>query len=137
MKNQIIHVIEIFDEDDIKGYFKIDENLLEYSIEAYNSKEIFMLQCPKGNGILFSSGTIIEYKNNNIFHNSSTNKGSSGSPIILRYSDNSIIRLHSGASKSNIFNRGINIIAIINNIKNCIIAEIEIKEKDVKKNSNY
>ena len=96
-----------------------------------------VLQYPKGNEISFSSGKILEIEDNNIFHNSSTNKGSSGSPIILRYSDNSIIRLHSGASKSNIFNRGINIIAIINNIKNCIIAEIEIKEKDVKKNSNY
>ena len=68
--------IEIFDKDNIKEYFKIDENLLEYSIESYKNKNIFILQYPKGNEISFSSGIILDIKDNKIIHNSSTNKGS-------------------------------------------------------------
>ena len=134
--------IEIFDKDNIKEYFKIDENLIENSIEDYKNNEIFILQYPKGNEISFSSGIILDIKDNNkIIHNSSTNNGSSGSPIILRNSDNSIIGLHYGSD--NIINLSTNIISIINHIKNYnnknkneknyIIAEIEIKEEDVNK----
>jgi len=71
-------------------------------------------------------------------HNCSTIKGSSGSPIILRNSDNSIIGLHYESNRYNNFNISTNIISIINHIKNYnknnnIIAEIEIKEKDANK----
>ena len=128
--------IEILDKDNIKEYFKIDENLLEYSIETYKNKDIMVLQYPKGNEISFSSGKILEIEDNNIFHNSSTNKGSSGSPIISRYSDNSIIGLHYGSDQNSTFNLATNIISIFKDIKNynkknCIIGEIEIKEEDV------
>ena len=133
--------IEIFDTDNIKDYFKIDENLIEYSIENYKNKDIFILQYPKRNEISFSSGIILDIKDNKIIHNSSTNKGSSGSPIISRNSDNSIIGLHYGSNPDNTFNLSTNIISIFNNIKNYynnnknnyIIAEIEIKEEDINK----
>jgi len=134
--------IEIFDKDNIKEYFKIDENLLEYSIESYKNKNIFILQYPKGNEISFSSGIILDIKDNKIIHNSSTNKGSSGSPIISRSSDYSIIGLHYGSDRDYTFNLSTNIISIFNHIKNYsnnknennyIIAEIEIKEEDINK----
>ena len=135
--------IEIFDKDNIQGYFKIDENLIEYSIENYKNKNIFILQYPKGNELSFSSGTILDIKDNTIIHNCPTNKGSSGSPIISRNSDNSIIGLHYGSNKESTFNLATNIISIINHIKNYtnnknnyIIAEIEIKEGDVNKKIN-
>jgi hypothetical protein len=130
--------IEILDSDNIKDYFKIDENIIEYSIEKYKNKEIFILQYPKGNEISFSSGIILGIKDNKIIHNSSTNKGSSGSPIILRNSDNSIIGLHYGSNQDNTFNISTNIISILNHIKNYnkinyIIAEIEIEKEDINK----
>jgi len=133
--------IEIFDTENIKDYFKIDENLIEYSIENYKNKDIFILQYPKRNEISFSSGIILDTKDNKIIHNSSTNKGSSGSPIISRNSNNSIIGLHYGSNQDNSFNLSTNIISIFNHIKNYynnnknnyIIAEIEIKEEDINK----
>ena len=133
--------IEIFDKDNIKEFFKIDENLLEYSIENYKNKNIFILQYPKGNEISFSSGTILDIKDTKIIHNCSTNNGSSGSPIISRNSDYSVIGVHYGSDKDKTFNLSTNIISIINHIKNYtnnknnyIIAEIEIKEEDINKN---
>jgi len=132
--------IEIFDKDDIKDYFKIEENIIDYSIENYINKEIFILQYPKGNELSFSSGIILEIKDNEIKHNSSTYDSSSGSPIILRNSNNSIIGLHKGSGKYNTINLSTNIISIFNHIKNYttdknnyIIAEIEIKEEDINK----
>jgi len=110
--------IEIFDKDNIEDYFKIDENIIDYSIENYINKEIFILQNLKGNELSFSSGIILEIKDNKIMHNSSTYEGSSGSPIILRNSDNSIIGLHYGSDKDNTINLSINIISIFNHIKN-------------------
>jgi len=130
--------IEIFDKDNIKDYFTIDENLIEHSIEIYKNKEIFILQYPEGNELSFSSGIILEIKDNKIIHNSSTCDGSSGSPIMIRNSDNSIIGLHCASNKSNIFNLSTNIISIFNHIKNninqnYIISEIQIKEEDTNK----
>ena len=128
--------IEILDTDNIEDYFKIDENIIEYSIEKYKNNEIFILQYPKGNKLSYSSGIILEIENNEIIHNSSTCEGSSGSPIILRNSNNSIIGLHYGSGENKKYNLSTNIISIINHIKNYannnyIIAEIEIKEKNI------
>ena len=61
-------------------------------------------------------------------HNCSTNDGSSGSPIISRYSDYSIIGLHIGEYE-NTFSLSTIFISILNHIKNYIIAQINIKEK--------
>ena len=110
--------IEISEKDNIEGYFKIDENIIEYSIDKYKNKEIFILQYPKGKELSFSSGIILGIKNNKIMHNSSTYEGSSGSPIILRNSNNSIIGLHYGSNKNDRFNLSTNIISIFNHIKN-------------------
>ena len=106
--------IEIYDEDEIKEYFKIDNQIIDNSIEIYNGKEIFILQYPKENPFSFSEGIILGIKNNNLIHNCSTCNGSSGSPIILRDSNNSIIGLHYGSE--NKINLSINIISIFNNI---------------------
>ena len=46
--------IEILDNDNIEEYFKIDNNIIEYSIDKYKNKEIFILQYPKGNELSFS-----------------------------------------------------------------------------------
>jgi len=49
-------------------------------------------------------------------HNASTDKGSSGSPIIRRSKDNNIIGLHKGGIK-NKYNLAIFFISIFDNIK--------------------
>jgi len=93
--------IKIFDKDNIEKYFKIDADLIEYSIDKYKNKEIFILQYRKGNELSFSNGIILESKD-----------------IILRNSDNSIIGLNYGSDKYNKVNLLTNIISIFNNIKN-------------------
>ena len=106
--------IEIFDKDEIKEFFNIDKQIIKNSIEIYKDRDIFILQYLKGNEISFSDGIVLGIKDNKIIHNCSTNKGSSGSPIISRYSDNSIIGLHYGSD--NKINLSTNINSIINDI---------------------
>ena len=68
-----------------------------------------------------------------MIHNYSKNEGSSGSTIISRYSNASIIGLHFGSLDDRI-NLSIDIISIFSDInKNYIIAEFEIKEEDKNK----
>jgi len=114
-------IIEIYDKDGIKEYFKIDNQIIDNSIEIYNDKEIFILQYPKDNQLSFSEGIILGFEDNKIIHNCSTCNGSSGSPIISRYSNNSIIGLHYGAEDK--INVSTNIISIFNSI---IRGEIQI-----------
>ena len=115
--------IEIFDEDEIKQYFKIDSYIIRNSIEIYKEKDIFILHYPtiNRNKITFSNGIILGIQDNRIIHNCSTYDGSSGSPLISRYSDNSIIGLHFGTYKN--INLSTNIISIFDEIKK------EIKKK--------
>ena len=62
----------------------------------YLNKKIIIHQYPLGSEQFFSTGEIIQIENNNeIFHNASSQPGSSGSPIILCNSDK-IIGIHNG-----------------------------------------
>ena len=73
----------------------------------------------------FSYGKILSLKDNIILHNASTDKGSSGSPIIRRSKRNNIIGLHYGGIK-NKYNLATCYNSILDNIKeqineiNCI-----------------
>ena len=118
--------IEIINEDYIKDFFKIDENIIENDPKIFEEQDIFILQFPKGNDLSFSSGKILKADDSNMIHNCSTEGGSSGSPIISRDSDFSIIGLHYGSysnkkhgekSENDNFNLCSNIISIINDIK--------------------
>ena len=109
--------IELFEMDDIKDYFKIEPFLLKYSVEVFKNNDIFILQFPKGNDISFSDGKILDFKDNKIFHNASTENGSSGSPIIRRCKDNYIIGLHKGVNKNNKYNLGTPFNLILDDIK--------------------
>ena len=83
--------IELFKSDKIFDYFKIDPKLFKSEKNFLEDNDIFILQYPKGNNISFSSGKVLSLENNQIKHNASTEKGSSGSPIIRRCQDNYII----------------------------------------------
>ena len=89
--------------------------LIDNSIEIYKGKEILILQYPKENELSFSDGIILGIKDNKIIHNCSMCKGPSGSPIISRYSNNSIIGLDYGSD--NKINLSTNFISILNDIK--------------------
>ena len=124
--------IELFDSDGIKDFFKIDVNIFTNK-ESLIDNDIFILQYPKNNDISFSYGRILSLKDNIIKHNASTDKGSSGSPIIKRSENNNyIIGLHSGGYKKKSYNVGTPIDSILNDIKekyneiNCIYYGNEI-----------
>ena len=110
--------IEIFDEDNIKQYFEIDENIKD--INSYKDKEIFILQYKNDDELSFSYGKIISIENNKIKHSSSIKEGSSGLPIISRYSKCSLIGLHYGS----VINKEYNYLTSINTIINDIIKKI-------------
>ena len=105
--------IEILNEDNINNFFKIDENIIENDPKIFADQDIFILQFPKGNDLSFSSGKILKVNDWNMIHNCSTEEGSSGSPIISRDSDFSIIGLQYG-SYSNKKDREIEIIQGMN-----------------------
>ncbi len=65
------------------------------------------MQYPGNKGLSELEGKIIEFKNDNtnIIHSVSTNKSSSGSPIILLYRNLNIIRIHLEQLKD--YNKGV------------------------------
>jgi len=127
--------IEILEEDNINHYFNIANNYEDLS--SYEGQDIFILQYPNGNDLSFSSGKIKSIKGNSIFHTCSTDHGSSGSPIITRYSNSSIIGLHFGTYKDkNTINLSRTISSIINDIiSKCKDEKYNLRgnDKEVKK----
>jgi hypothetical protein len=128
--------IEIIEEDRINSFFEID-----YSIFNGNliNEEIFILQYPSNNQKLsFSSGKILNIKDNLIIHSAVTCDGSSGSPLIRRSRNNLnyIIGMHFGILKEQDFcNLATPFNNIINDIKkkfNFIIANITINADNYK-----
>ena len=115
--------IEILEEDNIKKYFNIDPDLIDNSINIYEKQDVFMLQYPDGKDLCFSNGKILSISKNILLHNCSTHNGSSGSPIISRKSNFSVIGMHFGSYKENPLNYNFSsnlstsIISIINDIK--------------------
>ena len=70
-------------ENEIKNIFNIDTFIFKKDKNLCGEK-IFILQYPEEKNISFSGGKIIEVKGSQIRYNASTEKGSSGSPIIRR-----------------------------------------------------
>ena len=90
--------IELFEKDDIKNFFELDEKNLK---EAYESNDIFLLQYEVVDSnkqlvknFSFSSGKIEKYRNGDIFHDIPTLMGAMGSPIILRNNKYYLIGIH-------------------------------------------
>ena len=130
--------IEILDEDNIKKFFLIDENINDEN--SYQFKEIFILQYPGGyDKLSFSAGKIITIESNLIKHTCATKPGSSGSPMLSRFSNYNVVGLHFGAEikkdKNKEFNLSIPIYSVIKDIidksNSIIIAEIDINEEDI------
>ena len=122
--------IELLEPDGIYDYFQIDPNLFKYGDKFFVNDDIFILQYPKVNDLLFSFsyGKILSLKDNKIIHNTSTDNGSSGTPIIRRNKENYIIGLHKGWIKENKneykFNLATSFNSILDNIKEQYYNEI-------------
>ena len=105
-------IIELKEEDNIKNYLKLDEKILnginnDFNGKDYLDKTSYIIQYPKGN-LSVSYGVIeniIENKAYEFLHKCSTERGSSGSPI-LNIDNNKIIGIHQGAYR-NKFNKGV------------------------------
>jgi len=123
--NLDIVIIEIKSEDNIdKEYFLLPN--IDY-IDKYNDlkeKEIALLQFPKGGKLGFSKGKIKEINKYEITHLSSTEPGSSGSPIFLIDSIK-VIGIHKQGSKNNNENYGDLLGPIFNYFKNNLKYKLE------------
>ena len=128
--------IEIFKSDGIKKFFKIDPYIYKNNDIYFSEKDsdVFILHYPNGEDISFSYGKIKYLEGDFIKHSASTAKGSSGSPIIRRSSDNYVIGLHFGGDKNNKYNKATKFSAILEKIEgntiNCIYIPIE-NEKEI------
>ena len=87
--------IEILEEDFISGYFLIDEEFIK--VQEFLKESVFNLQFPLGENLKASFVDIIKSKreNNSLIYTVGTEKGSSGSPIILA-NEFKVIGLHKG-----------------------------------------
>ena len=93
--------IQILNEDNLNDYFKIDTNINQDPKETYNNELFVIYQCPEGNDVSLSEGKIEEFKSDGvIWHNISTDKGSSGGPLILSKNLN-VVCIHRGVISTN------------------------------------
>ena len=94
----------------INSFLEIDERIYQDNSEIlFKRKSAYIIQYPKITGASVSYGLIndINQYNNEIHHFCITDKGSSGSPIIL-IENNKVIGVHKGFSRySNDYNLGI------------------------------
>ena len=110
--------IEIFDRDEIRNFFRIDENVFNNK-RFLRNKEIFILQYSLGR-LSHGSGKILDIESHIIKHSASTEKGSSGSPLIKRYNNKLIFGIHFGARidfNQKLYNLAIPFDVIIKDIK--------------------
>ena len=106
-KEYDITIIELKEEDGIKNFLELDDNLFKEKEKVfYEGKSIYVLQYPYGRNACVSYGLSINIEKNDIKHTCSTENGSSGSPI-LNLENNKVIAIHKGAGLSDFnFNKG-------------------------------
>ena len=108
-----ITIIEIKEEDEIKSYLELDDDIINDIIakknknDKYSEQTVYIMQYPEGKlsvsyGIIDS---IYEDKKYNFNHKCTTKIGSSGSPI-LKIDNNRIIGIHKEGNINNGYNRG-------------------------------
>ena len=93
-----IMIIKLEEEDGIKDYLKIDQNIFADNWENIYKKEmIHVLHCPSSEAMISTSDLGIEKRNEyTILHKCNTEKGSSGGPIINGM-NNQVLGIHKGS----------------------------------------
>ena len=93
-KDYDVTLIELKEEDKIKDYLELDDNLFQDNAEIiYVDKSIYILHYPNGNEAKISYGRLNNINEGNIIHNCSIDNGSLGSPI-LNLQNNKVIGIH-------------------------------------------
>ena len=143
-----ITIVEIKEEDNIKEYIELDDNIMDYFKfnkkenpnyinKIYCNKSIYILNYQEGNDIVASYGQPPKLNDMEINHKCSTKEGSSGAPILL-IKNQKLIGVHYGSSNIYELNKGTLIIyAIIEfqKIKNNLLVidkEGKIKDNEIK-----
>ena len=97
-KDYDITLIELKEEDKIKDYLELDNNLFPDNSEIINKiKSIYVLHYQNGKNAGVSYGLLHNIDKYNINHNCSTDNGSLGSPI-LNLQNNKVIGIHNKSS---------------------------------------
>ena len=143
-------IIELKDEkDDIKKFLEIDQRIFQDNSNVlFYGNSAYVLHFPGNKSASVSYGVIKKNENSNyqLIHYCSTEKGSSGGPI-LSLSDMKVIGIHKGAglTKCNLgfflkypieelFQNSINLIKDdISELNNQIILKLEIDKSDINK----
>ena len=136
-----ITMIEIKNSDNIYNEIKFLDYDMNYKkgYYIYKDDDIFSIQYPLGKEVSCASGKIININKYEFYHDIPTEKGASGSPIILLNNNiNSIqvLGIHKWGDNSKKLNIGTFIGEIFNEYNssiNYIIAEIKIKDDDINK----
>ena len=139
-----ITIVEIKEEDEIKSYLELDDDIINDIIanknknDKYSEQTVYIMQYPEGK-LSVSYGIIDgiyedEDKKYNFIHKCYTKIGSSGSPI-LKIDNNRIIGIHKGGSDKNGYNTG----TFLNYpIKEFIEQYFEdVKEEEITEYSDY
>ena len=105
--NEYDIIIIRLEEDEIKHYLEIDENIFKHNSElAYKDEPIYILHHPLAGKAKVSYGKGIEkIDEHDIKHLCSTEEGSSGSPILSSFTDK-IIGIHRGFYRTKGYNYG-------------------------------
>ena len=91
-------MIELKDEDKIKDYLELDDNLFQDNSEKiYKNKSIYLLHYPNEKNACVSYGLLHNIDKYNINYNCSIDNGSFGSPI-LNLQTNKVIGIHTKGS---------------------------------------
>ena len=106
-KEKDITLIELKEEDKIKEYLELDDNLFKYKEPVfYENKSIYILGYPNGKNACVSFGILNKIYEYDILHTCSVETGFSGSPI-LDLKNNKVIGINKGGeSNSKNFNNG-------------------------------
>ena len=93
-KDYDITIIELNEEDNIKDYLELDDNLFQdFSELIYRDQSVYILQYPNGKNSYVSYGLLNINHKYNIMHKCNTDDDSSGSPI-LNLQNNKLIGIH-------------------------------------------
>ena len=104
-KEYDIALIELKENDGIKEFLELDDNILKENENVYyEKKSIYILHYLLGNDICVLYGKLNGINKYDIIHACSTDNGSSGSPI-LNLKNNKVIGIHKeGSTNSNYYN---------------------------------
>ena len=103
-----ITIIELKSEDNINDvyYLEIDEKIFQENSKIYyEGKTIYDLSYPNGGKASVSYGILKKFNEYNIQHLCSTDRGSSGSPL-LNLENHKVVGIHRGGSNVFEFNKG-------------------------------